>query len=287
MEKNVSSVKEEIMIENVSGVYLRIFTKVGIYDIPYKNIEQLDNFTVHFINKKDLINKLFGKNSSLIDNVEISYSFSKDGKTRTQKLPIKFLDDNFDEHDLRSKYRKYLENNGNKIYLNKWKINYAITNGRIKSGRGGDITTSELDKAVADAWGKGYKTKRDIYFALKNEGIDVEILPTFPYEERQLSLNDKIKGIDSGNPYIEYLQSSLNDDPEKRAFVMEQLSMFDLDSLENIKAPFDGVSASLDLDILTDHLKTLTPAKRKLLCDEIEKIRNDFFKSCGKKKCLK
>lgn len=289
MEKDVSSVKEEIMIEDVTGVFLRVFTKVGIYDVPFRDIEQLDELTVQFFDEKNFINNVFSGYAYLINKVEIKNVFKNSNGIKKSKEPFKFNDDNFDEKDLKIKYCEYLRRHPNAAFLDKWKVSYAIKNGRIKSGKslGAEISATELERAIESVWSKGYKTRREIYFALKEVSVDVRILPLVSFDEKKELLNDRINNMNSDDPYVEYFQSSLRNHILSQDVVMEQLSMFDMDNLLKINAPFDGATESEQIDILLEHAKNLSSAKRKLLVDEIAKIRDDFLKNNGKKKCRK
>lgn len=261
---------------NILGVYLRIFTKRGIFDIPYDNFEQLDSFTVQFSDKQDLINKIFDENAYLIDDVEIKYVFNNKKEIIEQKAQIKYLNDNFSHVNLKKEYHKYLERHLNEVFSKKWKLAEIIKNSRKKNGGYGDVTPKELSVAIDTFWKKGYKGRRDIYFALREMGIEVEIVPTLSFDDRQLSSDERIKAINSSDNYVNYLQMYSQLDNGLRNFVLEQLSMFDMDELTKMKAPVDGTGKRDWLDILFSHMDTLSVNKKRLLMDELVKLRDEI-----------
>lgn len=268
---------------NILGVYLRVFTKGGIFDIPYDSFEQLDSFTVQFSDKRDLINKVFGDKAYLISDVEIKYVFNNKKEIIEQKAPIKYLDDNFSHVNLKKEYRRYLETHIKEVFLKKWKLKDIIKNSRKKNGEDKDVTPKELGVAIDTFWAKGYKGRRDVYFTLKEMGINVEIVPTLSFDDRQLASADKIKAINSSDNYVNYLQIYSQLDNGLRNFVLEQLSMFDIDELTNMNASVDGTGKKDWLDILFSHMDTLSVNKKRLLMDELVKLR-DKIESLSRKR---
>ena len=269
---------------NILGVYLRFFTKKGIFDIPYSDFGQLDSFTVQFNNKQDLINKIFGNKAHMINDVEIKYVYMSNKNIVQEKAPIKYIDDNFSHVDLKKIYHRYLETHLKEVYLKKWKIKDIIQNTRKKNEVVGDITPKELGVVIDTFWKKGYKGRRDVYFALKEKGIGVEILPTLSFDDRQLTLDDNIKNINAdNNNYVSYLQMYAQLDTELRDFVVEQISMFDMEELTNMNAPVDGARQKDWLDILFSHMDTLSINKKRLLMDELVNLKAVLEYIPGKK----
>lgn len=287
MEENVSSNREEIMNEKISGVYLQILTNNAVYDIAFKNIEQLDQYTIQFKNKADLIRTLFGENAHLINDIYIKYVYKTKEFIKEEKLPIKYQTDNFSESNVKGTFHKHLETHPEERYKKKWQVMYPITNGRNKNNAFGDIGAKELAVAIDTIWAKGYKVRRDIYFALKDLGYKIEILPTFDFSDRKPDIRKRIAGITPQDNYSEYLQSHAKLGEDERASAMEQLSMFDLEDLLKMNAPIDGAVSNDPLDTLFEHIETLSPTKRRILAEEIYRLRDDFSRSLGKNKCRK
>lgn len=293
------------MEESKVGVYLEIFTKRGDYEIPFKDVEQLDAYTTQFENKQDLVKTLFGELAELIEAVRIKYVYktreNKDSKKKdvikTVVLPFKFSKDNYSEVDLKSVFHNYLENHPEECSKDKWKVVYALVNARYKNNLASntkDVQTKELTVAIDTVWSKGYKTKRDIYFALKELGYQIEINPTLLFADRQPTLQERLSQMTPVNDYARYLQNQAQHGGEDMALAMEQLSMFDLDDLLIMNAPMDasfdkakGQITSNSLDTLFEHIETLSPAKRNDLAAEIYRIRDEFLASYRKTKCRK
>jgi len=281
-------------------ITLEIVALGKTFSIPFSSIENIDQFTVQFKDYNDLAKVLFGKKDIRIFDIRINYIYKQpgnNGKIEQRFLPIKFNGDNFDEIDLKNTLYNFMLRNPREIIREKWGLIYGINSGRAKSGRVGEITQSELSLAIDRIWNKGYKTKRDIYFNLKQNGIKVKINPKELYSNNHKKNNNSIKNFKSDDSYVTYLQSYSKQGNDEYDLAIEQLSMFNIEELTKMNYGdanlFDGATIqtneeTYDLDNITDNIISLSPSQRSALIEEIYLIRNEALnKNAVKKRCKK
>jgi len=282
------------LVKGNKKVVLEMIVNGKIYELSFPRIEDLDRVTVQFKNNQELVKFLFGDNNYQIDGCSIKYSYKTPGKLSvvTKKLPIKYQEDNYDEFDLRSVLISYLQLHPQEVRKNKWNLIYVIKNSRNKTYIDGDISLAEIQNAIYTIWKKGYKTKRDLYFLLKELNVDVAIIPIEGFNNPSY----KLKNIKStNNPYIEYLQSYSQLGEDEHAFVVEQLSMFDLEELTSMNSNnfqlYDGsrlLENEICLEQVLARLGNLSSTNRKKIQEEIAQFKKELNQvNSGKKRCKK
>lgn len=284
------------MSESSKRIILEIIIKGKKYELPFPNIECLDNITVQFTDANELTNFLFDCETTQVDNIRIKYSYKKRNtdKIITNYLPVKYNCDAFDEISLRDTLIRYLQEHKTETKNPTWEVLYIIKNARYQTYEQGDFTDREIATAVHKLWTKGYKTKRDKYFMLKQRKIYPIIVPPETYYEKITALQAIINldEIESSNPYVQYLQSYASLGTEEREYSTEQLSMFDLEELLDMNQQVSQISNNVsqnnyNFDELFAYIGNTPPKRREELLNELYKLRAEFTKTTGKKKCRK
>ena len=275
------------------------------YSIPFKTFDSLDEFTSKFENKTELIKALFPtfKNKPEVFRIKYKYKTSyKDqngnriAKYKTIYPQIKYSIDNFDEKDLQKQFLNFMKLHPNLALDEYWGIIYIIDNRRIKNKIDGYITTSEIEYAVEYIFNKGYKTKRDIYFKLKEIGIKVKINENeTKYKTNKFTPSNRIQEFEMRDKYQEYLQEYSLRGEEEANKAMEELSLYDLDKLprKNINGSstplFDGTDVielypEDNIEDILNKTQKLTAEHRKKIINLLLSYRNA---KNGKKRCKK
>lgn len=269
-------------------IILEIFINEQKYELPFPSIETLDNFTVQFKNDKELTKFLFGTDPVELHWMKIKYSYKKPNTNETvhKYLPIKYNDDYFDELSLRDTLINYLQYHKHELKNNTWPIVHIIRGIHNKNRRQGDFTDGEIMNAGYELWNKGYKTKRDHYFLLKERKVPMIILPMDTYYEKITILKNmlNLQELETDDPYINYLQSYATKGTEEHDYSIEQLSMFDLEELSYMN---QTPSTDESIDDIFEHMNQISPQKREALKTELNNLRNEFIKTSGKKRCRK
>lgn len=276
------------MSDSVRKIVLEIIIPGRIIEIPFVSIEKLDNFTSLFINSKEIAKLLFQDENYPVESIKVSYTYKKPGTERAviNYLNVKYAHDNFDEDDLLEKFRKFILNNPLEAVKKEWGLIYVIRNSRYKSNKEGFISDYEIENAIRNLWNKGYKTKRDIYFKLLEQGIEVKINPKELFYSEDKKYSNRINKFASEDPYFEYLQGLSLKGEEEYEYAMEQISMFDIDKIpeENLASDedklIDGAEEkedNIEKDLLSK-IEGLSPRHRKELIEEICKIRDSYGK---------
>ncbi len=235
MEKNVKSSKGEIKMDEV---YLVIEHSKGVIKIPFKEIKDIDTFTMLFDNELELFaflsNRLnFDIPTSQLDDIYVSYSYQSktDDKTRWRSIPVKYSTDDYDLDDVEAMYAKYYQDNHTRILANTDELRHLnsdyIANYDIEKDNITDNIIALLVKAYFKD--KSYMKRRTAYFRLKETGYHVKMrkketvvspyhAQVFPYD-----VSDEYK-------------DTINDR------MLEELSLHDIEELQRNSNPslFDG-----------------------------------------------
>ncbi len=252
--------------------------------IPFTSFERVDSFTSLFDDAYDLCKFFFGETDVLLDDVRINYIYKRPGiNDISQKFcSVKYNMDNFSEQNLKECLINYFRCNPDEIRREKWQLIYILKNMHITKCRNNIYSEYNVLTAIDKLFNKGYKTKRDLYFLLKTEGVFADIIPKSLYSIKKLE--------QPKNSYLEYLYNyskvSENDDN----FLLENVSLFDIEELNmNFDNPLlDGMDKNVsDIEKL---LKMYTSLKKQeIICilNNIYEIKNKYRMECGKKRCLK
>ena len=267
--------------------------------IPFKSFEALDDFTSYFENKKELIKALFPNASKKPEVFRIRYKYKQrnEDKTKIYYPNIKYKNDNFDEEDLKKQFLNFIKMHPD-IALDKyWGLFYIIDNRRIKNRIDGYLSVNEIEYAVEYLFNKGYKSKRDIYFKLKELGIDIKTKEKeTEYKQNKYKYSNRIQEFEMRDEYQEYLQSlSLKGETEED-YATEELSLYDLDKMprKNINGNnlplFDGTEVvdifpGDNIEEIKEKIKKLSKKNREKIIELLLNFRNK--KNSGKKKCKK
>lgn len=221
-------------IENLT--LLKIRTCDGNIEIPFISLELLDEFTVRYKDREELINSLLSMLNIHIDreriiDVYIYYEYVKKGKVRGKTTRIKYSKHNFDKERLIGCVKDFLNNNHDMIQytgVRKIKSNgmYEFLNGFR------DIKKYEIDYAV-DEYFKGapYGVYRKNYFFLIDNGVTPKINRVF--HKDGIAISREMTKFHTDNEYIQSILRRVQND-EDVSEVYEELSRIDLEELRTI-----------------------------------------------------
>lgn len=159
-------------------IYLKFDTSEGIVTIPFKSMQDVDLFTVMYLDSNSLFNGLIEILGLKLDNVTLFNTYLTDDKYKRsideKCYSVKYRGDNFNVESLKNAFVTYLYNDFNRILSTD--IRYVKIEPIVNYFGTGMIRRHELEMAVNRffAPGTGYKRKRDTYFLLKQviENID-------------------------------------------------------------------------------------------------------------------
>ena len=177
-------------------IYLKMDTFYGVITIPFIDIKKVDEFTVGYTGFKKLVPTLIKVldlplDKYAVNDVYLTYDKYKRGRDDSC-LPIKYIDNNFNDESLINAFCAYLENDPKRIYYND--IRYVKTNGILEYINTGKISSFEIKNAVKAYlnYDRGYKRKRETYFFL-----DKVIKESSKSEDRKIKIKiDKIVSSD-------------------------------------------------------------------------------------------
>lgn len=213
----------------------------GLISIPFKNLEQIDNFTAHFENSKtiaitliDVFNLNIKKEN--VRHISVNKNFQIKGKEINKSLPIILSNDIYDEEKIKKVIVDFIIKEEARECLEMIEtIHYSIVGLNTLSGESfkNDIL-SHLDKIT-------YEELRKAYFILKAHGYYVpkEIPNTF----KTIDIQD-LNIVDN---YLSHVITSLNHaDEETASKIIEELASYDLEYLKetlprNQKPVIDGL----------------------------------------------
>lgn len=191
-----------------------------------KNINEIDEFTSKFNNKRELINHLEDMLDKVIVDTKIKYTYLV-GESKTQKtLDIVYKGDVFDTKELIEKYSNYLRKSSNINELRRFVyMLYSKVSVNVKESLLEEIR-NDLDTEVTK-YLNSYRKKRDVYFKLKKDGIKVKnkvLNNNFKHD----TMNEHVSKFECDNDEIDDILGTLDLD--------EIFSVYDLDDLKSVRS---------------------------------------------------
>lgn len=287
------------MKESRKKISLKLIIDGEIIKIDFPSLEALDGFTVNFNNKEDLSYFIFD-DENRINDVKVEYTYKKVNReeTATVNLEVKYSDDNYDVEDLKQVFEDYIYKNPNKIKNTNFNFKYFIRD--LEETNYYEISKSYLHIIINRMFSRGYKTIRNIYFELKKNNVEMEIIPV-PFLEGKYSIkNDfELAGLDESNDDVlsTLLWLIKNGDAKKRAYAMEEISKYSLEALNKLyyggegRPIVDGIAKpelSDDFSLIArepiNRIPKIDDRRKQKLLEEICKIRDEFIKNKNVKK---
>lgn len=191
-----------------------------------KNINEIDEFTSQFNNKRELINHLEDLFDKVIFDAKIKYTYLI-GETKTEKtLDIVYKNDVFDTKELIEQYSNYLRKSSNINELRRFiYMLYSKVSVNVKESLIEEIK-NDLEIEVTK-YLNTYRKKRDIYFKLKKEGIKVKnkvVKNNFKHD----TMEEHISKFESDNNEIDDILNTLDLD--------EIFSVYDIEDLKSVRS---------------------------------------------------
>lgn len=221
------------------AIYLKLDTVYGVITIPFIGINEVDEFTIHYDNLKELVESLISMMSLKIDLYDVSNIYLSYDKYKreydSECLEIKYKKDNFNYDSLVETLCEYLARDPKRIW--KSDIRYVKTDGMISFMNTGRISRFEIKKAVnahlSDE--RGYRRKRDVYFFLKETfGNDLNIKIDKVLDD-ELVRDDDLSRYDSeDDSYLSHLIELYRRGDYGFEEAMEQIAKLDLYELETL-----------------------------------------------------
>ena len=259
-----------------------------IIKIPFKNLKDLDEFTINFNNIFDLgitliriLNLDVSENAILGGTISYLKKDTKSGKLIEIDKPIKYNIDDYELNSLKDTYCKFFIDDRNRIKNKDFGL-CNVEHSTIKNfvlGKTISITDLDIQKAVNAYFTEGYLKYRDAYFNLKKEGY---IIPRIKVQEKN-NVKNNLNSFDTENEYFAYLQNYANIGEEKYAKAMDILSGYDSDEIRHDMingqyGVFDGtIQNSIYED--TDKYRYIALALEKLSGHSLQELidMNDFY----------
>ena len=230
------------------AVILKIQTYDGDIEIPFLSLESLDNFTVRYKDKGDLLTGVLSMLDLNIDRkrigeVYVYYEYVRKDKVRRKNAKVKYRDDNFDKNTLSGYLKEFLKKDHSKIReCGVRKIRSKGMYDFIAGAR--DILDYEIDYAV-DRYFEGapYGIYRKIYFFLRD--YNVRVNKKRVVRETDATIKRNLSSFHSEDDYVQSLLSGVKTEEDFER-VYEELSRMDLEELRTkLLNPhyglFDGV----------------------------------------------
>lgn len=262
-------------------VILKIKTHDGMIEIPFISLELLDEFTVRYENRDELVNSLFSMVNIHIDkerviDVYVYYEYMKNEKIRYKTTKVKYSQHNFNKERVVAGLKEFLNNNHDMIqYTGVRKIRSKGMNEFLKGYR--DIEKYELNYAV-DEYFKGapYGVYRKNYFFLVDNKFNLTVDRVSKKDKTAISR--EISKFHSDDEYVQsILRSARNDEDFDKIY--EELSKIELEELKEILTNphfglFDGEGNNkpYTLEDLYD-LEQCTGMDIDNLCDYVSNFR--------------
>jgi len=232
-------------------VALRIQTYDGDIEIPFRCLELVDEFTIRYQNKEELLNVLLAMLNVSIDRkrikeVYVYYEYIRNGKIRQKNAVVKYRGDNFDRKKLKEFLKDFLKKDHNMIYFcGVRKIRSKGMHAFISGER--DIENYEIDFAVEKYFeGAPYGIYRKVYFFLRDNGVKVNINKVV--RDGDEVVNRSLSNFHSDDDYVgTLLKLAKNSDDYDRIY--DELSKIDLEDLKGVLTnPHFGLFDGIDND---------------------------------------
>lgn len=262
-------------------IYLKIDTYDGVITIPFKNLEEVDKFTVMYSNMAELINSLIRILNLKIDLYDVSSVYLTRDKYKreidTDCLPVKYSSDNFNYQSLHDAFVAYINADLGRILSTD--LRYLRTREIAKFFDSRYIDPYEVDRAVRSFFdGTGYKRKRDTYFMIRDEeGVKIKI------DKVEIKRSTGRKNLsqyydEKEDNYLNYLIELSQRRPDMFEKVLEEIAQSDLEDISKfIKDDgygiVDGVS---DVSILTGEQIKLLEETTGISIDELREKHTSF-----------
>lgn len=222
----------------VKEIYLKIDTYNGVITIPFKNIEEVDRFTVIYSNMTLLVSNLIKILKLKIDLYDVSAVYLTEDKYKRELdeecLPIKYSGDNFNYESLHDAFVNYIKADQNRILTTD--MRYVKVREIIKYFDTRYIDPYEIERAVRAFFnGTGYKRKRNTYFMIKDEeGIKIKIDKVdfnCSIDRRDLSQYANNSDEDS---YLSHLIELSQRSPEMIDRIIDEIAQADLEDISGL-----------------------------------------------------
>lgn len=229
-------------------VLLKIQTYDGDIEIPFRGLESLDEFTVRYKNREELLTGLLAMLNLSIDRnrikeVYVYYEYTRANRLRRKTSVVKYSKDNFDKKTLINSLKEFLKNNHDMIrYCGIRKIKSKGIQAFIRDEC--DVEDYEIDFAV-DRYFEGapYGVYRKVYFFLRDYKVKVNINKVV--RDGNETVDRSLSQFHSDDDYIGPLLKLAKDD-ENYDKIFDELSRIDLEDLKTALTNshfglFDGV----------------------------------------------
>lgn len=229
-------------------VLLKIQTMDGDIEIPFYDLMMLDEFTVRYKNKDELLDGLISMLGLQIDKkkileVYVYYEYRRNDRIRKKTSRVKYREHNFDMKTLSSFLKEFLEKNHDMIHCcGVRKIRSRAMYDFIYGNR--DIEDFEISFAVDKYFeGAPYGVYRKIYFFLLDNGVKVNINRFERVDKQTVSRN--LSKFQTDDDYIQSLLKRAKDSDSYDS-IYDELSRVDLEDLKGVLTNprfglFDGV----------------------------------------------
>ena len=226
---------------------LKIQAYGGDIEIPFLSLELLDDFTVRYNNKEELLDALIGMLNLSIDKeqvreVYVYYAYLRKDTLREKNTVVKYRKDNFDRKLLISFMKDFLKKNHDMIRC--CGVRKIRSKGIFDFNAGiRDIQDYEIDYAVDKYFeGAPYGVFRKVYFFLKNNGVKPKINRCY---EKRTMIERNLTKIHSADDYVQSLLSRARYE-EDSSLIYDELSRIDLEDLRTLLTDshyglFDGI----------------------------------------------
>ena len=220
-------------------IFLEVKVENIIKRVAFASFEALDRWTSGFKSKDDLVALTFKElKGRKIEYVKVRYNYTdrRTHKAVTKLLDVKYQSDKFNNERLKQSFKSYLDEHQGEIDNPIFGIVYYPIPQKIKD----NLDLDYVFKTIS------YKTKRDIYFALRRLRL------------KEFKPSTRLQEMDpQGDKYLEYLQSlSLRDE----ATAMDELAiMYSLDEIPKVNIAgterplMDGTGYEVSEDVIDDN----------------------------------
>lgn len=271
-------------IENLT--LLKIKTYSGNIEIPFISLESLDEFTIRYKNREELINSLLSMLNIYIDrdriiDVFVYYEYERKGQVRSKSTRVMYSQHNFDKESLVGYLKDFLNKNHDMIKC------CGVRKIRTKAmyeflGGYRDIEKYEIDDAVNKYFsGAPYGVYRKNYFFLLDNGV----MPRINMVERKgkINISRDMSKFHTDDEFVQSIFRSVqNDGDESRIY--EELSKIDLEDLRTLLtnpnfSVFDGNNndkpytlvdlydleqcTGMDIDDLSDYVSSFRKGSKR------------------------
>lgn len=230
-------------------VDLCIQTKRGVFSIPFKKWKNLDQFTISYGNKDELITALNGIFELSIDSNEIhkedmyilyTRQYFNRGRRDTHVIvktlscfDFKYSSDNYDENDLMYVYQRYLKENFDRVRMSPI-INVSTSAMINYKDFNMSLSEFDIDLAVKSYFANHqYRAKREIYYELKKCGYKVKIKPVI--EKIKDTPNRDLSSFKTNDEYLDYLVQKLSSGDFDLDQIMDEISAYDMEELSGFR----------------------------------------------------